>query len=254
MKIPALILLFSGIAALGFIPANVNTLKEGNPEVCEGSYPPVAVLELFTSEGCSSCPPADRLLPELVKTDSAVVALAFHVDYWNYLGWKDPFSSKQFSDRQRNYVEQMHLESAYTPQLVVNGTDELIGSIRSRAQQAIQDALKENATARLAIHDVKQQGNTISFNVSVQGEIKNTDILAALVEKEATVKIKAGENSGVSLLHTNVVRLLVTKAAADSSGFVFTLPPEVNNGNWQLVAYSQRKNDWKITGATVYTP
>src|SRR5688572_32051126 len=102
---------------------------------------PVIVAELFTSEGCSSCPAADRLLNEIVaasaKNSKPVVGISFHVTYWNHLGWKDPYSKELFTNRQKKYVERWHLGSPYTPMAVVNGTHEFVGSDRKAFEQAI---------------------------------------------------------------------------------------------------------------------
>ena len=122
----------AGIIGLGFISKNKSGSKQSKMTVVKavtGSYTPVAVLELFTSEGCSSCPPADNLLPQLAKLDANVITLSFHVDYWNRLGWTDPFSSSDYSDRQREYSRQLNLESIYTPQLIVNGEYEFTGGV-----------------------------------------------------------------------------------------------------------------------------
>lgn len=108
-----------------------------NKNISTNNYNGVSVIELFTSEGCSSCPSADRLLPQLAKLDSNIFALSFHVDYWNYLGWKDPFSSAVFSERQRQYARNLRLKTIYTPQLVINGKYELVGSNRIAAESKI---------------------------------------------------------------------------------------------------------------------
>src|SRR5690349_9744798 len=105
------------------------------------SFQSFAILELFTSEGCSSCPPADLLLPQLASTDAGIIPLSFHVDYWDQYGWKDPFSNASFTDRQRDYAKHFRLESIYTPQLVINGEKELVGSNRSLAEKEISKLL-----------------------------------------------------------------------------------------------------------------
>ncbi|MEM9929400.1 MAG: DUF1223 domain-containing protein [Bacteroidota bacterium] len=106
---------------------------------------PLAVLELFTSQGCSSCPPADALLQELdarAQAGDPIIALSYHVDYWNYLGWKDPFSSAYYSARQTDYTERIGART-YTPQLVINGTQEMVGSRRGQVQAAVAKAIKD---------------------------------------------------------------------------------------------------------------
>ena len=162
----------AGIISLGFITKSkkASAVNENKSISVTGSYAPVAVLELFTSEGCSSCPSADRLLPLLAKLDSNIIPLSFHVDYWNRLGWTDPFSSSKYSERQRSYASQLNLESVYTPQLVVNGEYELVGSNRSNAEAAIKKALKEKSLVKIDISDVKITGNKVSFTSTVSGE------------------------------------------------------------------------------------
>ncbi|MEK7224336.1 MAG: DUF1223 domain-containing protein, partial [Bacteroidota bacterium] len=151
------------------------------PANVSGSYAPVVVLELFTSQGCSSCPPADNLLPQLARLDSNIIPLSFHVDYWNRLGWTDPFSSSEYSERQREYAKQLNLESIYTPQLIINGGYELVGSSRSAAEATIKRVLKEKAAISLAISDVKLSKNKLNFSVTVTGETKGMNLLVALV-------------------------------------------------------------------------
>jgi len=112
--------------------------------------PPVAVIELFTSQGCSSCPPADKLLTETVNRAKAgqqsVYALSFHVDYWNRLGWSDPYSDARYSARQRQYARQLNTATIYTPQAVINGRQEFVGSNRTRLNTLLADALKHPAS------------------------------------------------------------------------------------------------------------
>ena len=254
MKLSLFVLAGAGIIALGFAVKNKSIDKQKESLAISGSAAPVAVLELFTSEGCSSCPPADKLLPELVKSDSNIIALSFHVDYWNRLGWEDPFSSAAFSERQRDYARQLHLESVYTPQLVVNGEYELVGSNRPKAQSTIKMALKEKAQVKLTIDNVKMVNGKINFIVHSDGDFKKTDILAALVQKQVTTNVKAGENSGAKLSHTNVVRTFSRQTTADKNEFGLNIPLGIANDNWQLIIYTQQKNNLKITGAAVYKP
>ena len=244
----------AGIIGLGFISKNktVPKVDEIKSKSVIGSYAPVAVLELFTSEGCSSCPSADKLLPQLAKLDSNIIPLSFHVDYWNRLGWTDPFSSSEYSERQRSYASQLNLESVYTPQLVVNGEYELVGSNRSNAETAIKKALKERSQVQIDISDVKIAGNRVSFISTVSGEYKKTDLLAAIVQKQATTKVRAGENGGATLSHINIVRAFSTQAAAQKNTFQLTIPDKLINNDWELVVYAQQKNDLKITGAVLF--
>src|SRR4051794_35546641 len=131
--------------------------------------PSAVVVELFTSQGCSSCPPADELLGRIARDASLrgrVIPLAFHVDYWDHLGWRDPFSSPEWSQRQLDYVRAMRLSGAYTPQAVVGGARELIGSNESQLFSAIDEASKRSAAASIAI-----AGNAIRLNAPRELEL-----------------------------------------------------------------------------------
>ena len=175
-------------------------------------------------EGCSSCPPADRLLPQLAS-EANVIPLSFHVDYWDRYGWKDPFSNSSFTDRQRDYAKQFKLESIYTPQLVINGEYELVGSNRSSAEADIKKLLAENAPLQLTIDDVKKENDKLSVSCRLQGDFQNCDLLVAIVQKHAEVNVKAGENHGAKLSHTNVVRSFLKLPAKKKwiSRFLFRL-------------------------------
>jgi len=249
--LPAIVLM--ALIAFGFvvIPHKKNIPKKGSS--IAGLYEPVAVLELFTSEGCSSCPPADNLLPQLANKDHNIIPLSFHVDYWNKLGWKDAFSNATYSDRQRKYARHFALESVYTPQLIVNGVNQFVGSSRTNAEVAINNALKEQSAVKIIIQNVKREADKISFHATVQGDILKTDLIAAIVQRQAVVAVKAGENSGKKLMHTNVVRFFTTVKAGIENDFDLKIPIELTDANWQLIVYTQQQADFKITGATVFT-
>src|SRR4026209_60089 len=134
-----LIIIFLGLTVFE-IDKKINSADKHHSKRSLQSF---AILELFTSEGCSSCPPADRLLPQLASTDVHIIPLSFPVDYWDRYGWKDPFSNASFTDRQRDYAKQFNLESIYTPQLVINGQYEMVGSNKSVAETDIRKLLKE---------------------------------------------------------------------------------------------------------------
>jgi len=221
------------------------------------SFQSFAILELFTSEGCSSCPPADRLLPQLASTDIHIIPLSFHVDYWDRYGWKDPFSNESFTERQRDYAKQFKLESIYTPELVINGQYELVGSNKSVAEADIKKSLKETAPLQLIIDDVKKENDTLSVSCYLKGDHQNCDLIAAVVQKHAEVNVKAGENHGAKLSHTNVVRSFLKLPAKEKTDLRISVPAELfndNKQNWQLVIYTQRRDDLRITAAAVYNP
>jgi len=225
------------------------------------SFQSFAVLELFTSEGCSSCPPADRLLPQLASADADIIPLSFHVDYWDRYGWKDPFSNASFTDRQREYAKQFKLDNIYTPQLVINGEYELVGSNRSLAEKDIAALLKENAPLQASIDNVKKENNKLLVSCHLKGNLQNDDLLVVVVQRHAEVSVKGGENHGINLSHTNVVRSFLKLPAQEKMQFQIPMPVELANDsssahkpNWQLIIYTQRRDDLKITGAALYNP
>lgn len=253
-----LIIIFLGLAVFE-IDKKINSPSKSQRS--KKSYPSFAILELFTSEGCSSCPPADRLLPQLASTDVNIIPLSFHVDYWDHYGWKDPFSDAEFTERQNEYAKQFKLESIYTPQLVINGEYELVGSNRASAEKDIRKLLKEKAPLQLTIDDVKNENGNLSVACHLTGDFQNCDLLAAVVQKHAEVNVKAGENHGAKLSHTNVVRSFLKLPAKDKIDLKLLVPPELTNDNlsankqnWQLIIYVQRRDDLKITGAASYNP
>lgn len=203
---------------------------------------PFAVVELFTSEGCSSCPPADKFLSELVadaqKTGKRVFPLAFHVDYWNRLGWTDPFSSAQFSDRQRAYAGKFGIRSAYTPQMIVNGSEEFVGSDRERAKRAIDAVLRRPATVEVKLrwHD-----GTVEYEVT--GAPSGSVLNLAIVERDLVTNVKSGENSGRTLRHDNVVRVFVSKPTGKGAA---TLPATPNAS---VIGYVQDAGKLTVLGA-----
>lgn len=172
-----------------------------------------AVVELFTSEGCSSCPPADRLLAELAedakKNGRRIFPLAFHVDYWNHLGWTDPFSLPACSKRQEQYTRALGQDRLYTPQMIVNGTEQFVGSDRVRARKAVDSALARLARVSVTLQvSPNATGCAIEYRVSNAPE--NTLVCVALVESELVTEVQRGENAGRSLRHRNVVREFTT--------------------------------------------
>jgi hypothetical protein len=254
MRVLSIIIIVASLIGLSFISKTKTGNKLKEMKQVNGTYSPVTVLELFTSEGCSSCPPADELLPELAKLDSNIIPLSFHVDYWNRLGWTDPFSSSVNSDRQRKYADYWRLESVYTPQLIINGEYEVVGSNKSQAESSIKKALLERSSVKIKIDDVKIIDGKIKFTSHSDGDWKKTDLIAVLVQKNATMKVKAGENRGATLSHTNVVRSLEKQTTENKNEFNLVFPKNLANNNWQLIVYSQHSNNLKITGAASYNP
>lgn len=254
MKLMIISIAVLGLTATGFIMNS--TRKERSEKVDQQplSTKGVAVVELFTSEGCSSCPPADLLLPDLDKIGPNVITLAYHVDYWNRLGWKDPFSSPDYSNRQRAYATQLHLESVYTPQLVVNGKYELVGSNRSAASAAIQKVLLELPSTKIMIEKIDKASKQLLVRCKIEGALDHLSIIGALIEKTSSVDVKAGENSGRKLSHSNIVRSFVQQPAAKSMEFTLEFPDGLNDDNWEIVFFAQDTMTGVISGAVEHNP
>jgi hypothetical protein len=211
-----------------------------------------ALVELFTSEGCSSCPPADELLSDLktTMTGKNVFLLAFHVDYWNYLGWKDRFSDSAFSKRQNRYAEVLHAD-VYTPQMIVNGKAVFIGSKRSQAEDAIANELKNSAMAKIQFQNsYEKDAERVKVQFSIQGDVKDEELNIALVQKEAVSDVSRGENSGKKLHHVNVVRSFISVNASETGSAEISFPSELKNQTLTIICFVQNKNSLAITGAT----
>jgi hypothetical protein len=188
------------------------------------------LLELFTSQGCSSCPPADDLLRELAAADpdgERVVPLSFHVDYWNYIGWTDPFSSERWSRRQRGYGQAFGESRIYTPQLVIDGRVHCVGSQRGCVEREIAAAAARPARARLVIEQAAITDGELVATVRATGASADTlaDALAgtvlrtALYERDLTTEVRRGENARRTLRNDFVVRQLATATALDGGTF-----------------------------------
>ena len=212
-----------------------------------------AVVELFTSEGCSSCPPADELVGRIEKesNDKPVYILAFHVDYWNRLGWKDIFSNADYSKRQNQYARWLHLSSVYTPQVVVNGTKEFVGSEEGTLRNAIKSSLEKPAKNGLSLDALTIKNKEASLKYIVKGKNINTTLLIALVEKTATSKVLRGENAGHTLSHAQIVsKLQKIELNGQMSGSVtIPLPADFNTQNWEVIAFIQNNDTGEINAA-----
>jgi hypothetical protein len=206
-----------------------------------------AVVELFTSEGCSSCPPADELVSKIQKESVAqpIYILAYHVDYWNRLGWKDVFSNAGYSKRQGQY-------SVYTPQIVVNGQKEFIGSEESTLRNAIKASLQKPALTALNLSNVKLNGNNIILQYHFGAASNNTSLVLALVEKAAQSKVKSGENSGRTLSHVQIVRQLqnVSLNGNTNGNSNIAIPQGLNVKGLELIGFLQNESSGEILAAT----
>jgi len=228
-----------------------------------GSPPHLVIVELFTSEGCSSCPPADALLKELSEQKKMngiqVVALEEHVDYWNHLGWKDPYSAAEFSQRQSDYSQVFGTDGVYTPQMVVDGQSELVGSRSLAAREAIQKAANQPKAEIVLVGGANSSPGKPAFEVqiknlegiSVRGE---TELWVAVTEKGLQTDVKAGENSGETLKHAAVVRSLrkidtLRNPAGYDRQIQVAVDPGWKKENLAVVAFLAEKSSRKIIGA-----
>ncbi|MGH2664749.1 DUF1223 domain-containing protein [Flavobacterium sp.] len=211
-----------------------------------------AVVELFTSEGCSSCPPADALMAKIQKEANGkdIYFLAFHVDYWNHLNWKDSFSDAQFTNRQQQYADWMGQNVLYTPQFVINGASEFGGDDTRTLYNQISNALQMSPNTVLALH-TQSKGDSLKVEYKTDAEIKNTDLFIATVLKEADTKVKRGENGGRLLHHVQIVRQANSIALSKKDGhLVIAKPKDFNTKNWEIIGFIQKKATGSINAAS----
>jgi hypothetical protein len=207
-----------------------------------------AVVELFTSEGCSSCPSADAAVERLLqKNMEHVYILAYHVDYWDRLGWKDPFSKKEYSQRQSAYADKFGQGSVYTPQVIVNGATEFVGSDESKLGKAVGNGLEKAPGNNLEI-SVKQNDNDVVVNYNIK-ENSNLLLNVALVQPEATTVVKRGENGGRTLHHVNIVRELNTTSAMTSGTVTIKIPDSESKTPFKVIAFTQSSKDLHVLNA-----
>ena len=212
---------------------------------------PLVVLELFTSQGCSSCPPADALLQDLNERALAgenIIALSYHVDYWNYLGWKDPFSSADYSARQKDYTRRIGART-YTPQLVVNGKEELVGSRRAEVNSLVERGLKNAHPDHSPSLSVAYTEQGVEVGYQLAGPTDGYRVSALIVQHEARSAVNRGENRGRKLNHHNVVRVLEHQNAAAEGSFRLQLPEGLPAEDVSVVLLVQEVKSHAISGA-----
>lgn len=211
------------------------------------------LVELFTSEACSSCPPADALLAKLDQMrregGPGVLVLGEHVDYWNHLGWKDRFSSAQFSRRQSLYARHFALDSVYTPQMVIDGRYEIVGNDEAGVRQKIS----------LAAQKQKEVGIALSWKGSVlildaRGtDTSAADLFVAITENGLSTSVARGENGGRTLRHNGVVRELRRVGSLShgelSTAIALQCRPDWKTKNLRIIAFAQNPVSGEITGA-----
>jgi hypothetical protein len=219
------------------------------------------LVELFTSEGCSTCPPADALLAKLDQghpIDGAeIIVLGEHVDYWDNQGWHDRFSSHQYTERQSQYCGRLRVEGPYTPQMIVDGTDQFVGNDGPHAVRAIQHAA-QNSKIKLTLSQPVVDGRKISASVSIPDSTVQTkgDVYAALVDPTDSTEVRGGENGGHHLQHVGVVRSLQRVGSLKDLGtkpvsFNLTAPGDAKPNEMRVVVFAQQSGQGPVVGAVV---
>jgi len=260
-----LILFGLGRSLVGSAPYAASAVTEMERAASPGANP--VVVELFTSEGCSSCPPADRLLAHLQRTQPVpgadIIALEEHVDYWNDLGWSDPFSSSQFSNRQDDYAHFFRTSGPYTPQMIVDGKAQFVGSDEHDALAAIAKAARgpKAAVTLKQLPDSQTASGAVRLHVSF-GPISGwrpgdlAEVILAITEDDLSSNVTRGENAGNELVHRAVVRHFQILGRLDSAGS-FAADPQVklakdwNRENLRAVAFVQDRSSRDVLGASI---
>jgi len=240
-------------ALAGLLAASPGSAQAPPPD---SASPPAVVVELFTSQGCSSCPPADRLLSELGSgPTSRVVPLAFHVDYWNHVGWTDPFSSHAWTERQVDYMRAFHLEAPYTPQAVVDGASQIIGSDADALRTAIAAAQAKPA-ARIALR-LEPEASKVSVDAdvdlpeSLRG--RRWELRVAVFETGLVTPVGKGENGGKTLHNDFVVRTLTSAGKVEKPARLKTtlkLEKGWDRSHLGVAAFLQDPKTLEIRGGT----
>lgn len=216
------------------------------------------LVELFTAEGCSSCPPADALLGKLEHLQpvngAQIIILGEHVDYWDKDGWRDRFSSRDYTERQTEYATKLHVADNYTPQMIVDGTDQFLGSDAQHAIKSITTAA-QTPKVSLTVTNVIVDGHRVSAEVSAPPFSFKGDLYAALVDPVDTTDVKKGENGGKHLEHAGVVRTMqrigsLKDLAAGPHKFSLNAPADAVPGSMRVVVFAQRSDMGPIVGAT----
>lgn len=225
---------------------------------------PFAVVELYTSEGCSDCPPAEELMNRITKEAMAnktyVYPLAFHVDYWNKLGWKDSFSDSSFSNRQRKYRAALGNEVVYTPQMIVNGNAECVGSDEKRSKAIIDSFMVVKPEWYFTIHPDEKlfEAGIVKTEYEIirrpeEKESRVYTICFALVERNLTTDITRGENKGLKLTHQNIVRVFRSQKLETGKGSCqFEYKQGKLGKDHSLIVFIQEAESMKIVGANLW--
>jgi hypothetical protein len=239
----------------------ITSFASGRAQTAHVNRTPVLV-ELFTSEGCSSCPPADALLAKLDHDqpiqNAEIIILEEHVDYWDDLGWHDRFSSHQYSERQSQYSSRLGIDGVYTPQMIVDGTDQFVGTDSFHAHRFITSAAQKTKL-NLSLSRPVVDAHKISSSVSLPGSSPSqayAELYAALVDPSDTTDVRNGENGGRRLQHAGVVRNLqrigtLKDLNAGALNFSLNAPSDAKLTEMRVVVFAQQSNQGQVLGAVV---
>lgn len=248
------------LTVLGFALA-LKLFAGDQPSAAKMASPTPVLVELFTSEGCSSCPPADALLQTLDTQPypgAELIVLSEHVDYWNHIGWTDPYSSRASSERQSAYADHFHLDGPYTPQMIVDGFDEFVGSSSGEAKKAFGKAIQTEKIA-VAISGVSLENNQLHAHVEagpLPPRAHKADVLFAVALNRAESQVAKGENAGRRLAHVAVVRSL-SRVGKTEAGQPFSqdvsvkLDPGLDPASLRVIAFVQEPGPGRILGAAL---
>ena len=214
------------------------------------------LVELFTSEGCSSCPAADALLEKLMREQAVenaeIVPLSLHVDYWNRLGWRDPYSSKAYSTRQQQYTKIFGDDKLYTPQVVVDGREEVVGSEEAAIKRTITAAASRPHLALKVTARPMPGSVSLAIDLPAAPEGEAIDVLVALTEDDLSSAVTRGENKGRTLTHVAVVRKLQTLGSLERDAFVaegrITIEPAWKPSKMRAVCWLQGRSSSRVYG------
>lgn len=249
-KIIIPIVVFVGLATMAFYQNNDEATITKEPNSMD-EFESIVVLELFTSQGCSSCPPADVLL-EKAKDDfpDKVFALSYHVDYWNYIGWKDPYSKSAYTLKQRAYNQKFNSRSNYTPQMVVNGSEHFVGSNGLTLNSKIESYAKQRARNKVLVSKIERTDSFIKFEFEIQGKLTGKNLRTVLVLNNRITSVKRGENKNRTLKNSNIV---VAENYLDINTTLGTgsvdIPSDISNNEEVTLMLILEDDDLNITGA-----
>jgi len=267
LKIALVLIALALVAAVltGKRAARLSAIEGDEKQPTAGGARTPVLVELFTSEGCSSCPPADELLMRLEQTQpvegAEVIALSEHVDYWNRLGWADPYSSSEFSARQNDYAHAFDTDGAYTPQMIVDGRAQFVGSDSGKARKAIAGASRDSkaaVTVSLASEDIRAGSITLDVRAERPQSVSEGDsaeVLLAITESGLRSNVSRGENAGRRLSHTAVVRKLTALGSVASQGGaqfvakpVVKIPRGWKRDSLRAVVFVQERTSRRVLG------